>query len=113
MDDIEKKAFSDLVAKVDALTKVIDDLKPKQDTENIPDPRDISIERGKAFLNSYLEKDIPKEKRDTYSFTDLLVAADLKLARPTNQLNPAPPIEKTDAVKDNRPEWLIPTVVSR
>ena len=105
--------FTELVSKFDTLAEQYAKLKPKEDADSTPkeDARDISIKRGTAFLKGYLEKDLPKEKLDTYTFNDLLVAAELKTSmKPPKTLNPAPPIDKEDAVKDSRPEWLRPTV---
>jgi len=106
------KQIEELIAKIDTLEKKVVELTPKKDA-SVPkeDARDISIKRGTDFLKSYLAEDLPKEKLDSYSFNDLLVAADLKATmKPAINLNPAPPINKTDAVEDNRPEWLIPTI---
>jgi len=105
--------FAALTSKFDTLFKTVEELKPKADTDATPkeDARDISIKRGTSFLKSFLEKDLPKEKLDSYTFNDLLVAAELKTSmKPPITLNPAPPMSKTDAVVDSRPEWQRPKV---
>jgi len=104
--------FKELAAKLDTLVKTVEDMKPKEDADSTPkeDARDKLIERGAAFLRSFLANDLPKEKLDSYPLNDLLVAAELKTSMKPSNDNPAPPLSKEDAVKDDRPEWLIPTV---
>ena len=105
--------YKELVSKLDSLTKKYEELKPKEDADSTPkeDARDVSIKRGTSFLKAFLEKDLPKDKLDTYTFNDLLVAAELKTSmKPASNLNPAPPLSKEDAVVDSRPEWQRPKV---
>ena len=106
--------WAGLVSKLDALSYDVESLKPKEDPDPTPktDARDTSIAKGKAFFITYLDKVLPKEKLDTLSFDELVLAAELKSVIKPSNLNPAPPISKTDAKTDNRPEWLIPTVES-
>ena len=101
---ITDEEFAALVKKVDSLSTPPVDPIPKEDA------RDILLNRGAEFLRDYLKDNLPKEKLDSYSFNDLLVAAELKSHFKPSVLNPAPPITKTDAKPDSRPSWLIPTI---
>ena len=103
-------AFDDLTAKVDAITKTLEELKPKEDADKETDPRDKSISEGAEFLKNFIGKALPEKKMDTMNFDQLLVAAEMKSTfKPANTLNPAPPISKTDAT-DKRKPWEIPEV---
>ena len=96
--------FQALVAKVDALAAALEPpTTPKEDA------RDVSLAKGTSFFKTYLEKVLPKEKLDTLTFDELVLAAELKAQIQPPKLNPAPPIDKTDAA-DPRPAWLIPEV---
>lgn len=97
--------FVALAEKVDALIKALTPPEtPKEDA------RDHSLAKGVSFFKTYLEKVLPKEKLDTLTFDELVLAAELKAQIQPPQLNPAPPINKTDAKIDPRPKWLIPEV---
>lgn len=114
--DQDKKDKEEINKKLDTLTKL---LKAKEDAvEETDDPnpkedaKEKSIARGVKFLKSYIGDTIPKDKIDTYEFSDLITAADMKLALPGKRLNPAPPMDggkkKEDA--EDPMAWLTPGV---
>lgn len=100
--------WAGLVAKLDSL---IESIKPKTDTETAPpDARDKSLSKGISFFKTYLAKTLPKEKLDTLEFDELVLAAEMKsVITPAVNLNPAPPIKKTDS-KTDQPDFLRATV---
>lgn len=110
ISDDEWKAMS---AKVDALISSVEALKPKEDTKPPANPLQPLIDKGTIFMRTYLKDKLPKEKLDTLSYDELLLAADLaSTLKPTVPLN-APPIGKSDTATpktDTRPAYLIPDV---
>ena len=105
--------WAELTAKLDSLTKELEALKTPPAADSTPklDARDTSLAKGKAFFLTYLDKTLPREKLDTLSFDELVLASELKSQISPVKLNPAPPIDKTDAgTTDSRPAYLRATV---
>lgn len=109
---ITDEQFAELVSKMDTFSKQLESLTPKEqpDPADKIDTRDTSLAKGKAYFLTFLKDTLPKEKLDTLTFDELVLAAELKHSNLMTGFNPPPPITKTDTEKDDRPYYLIPTV---
>jgi hypothetical protein len=92
----EKDEKSDLntliLAKLDALTKAIEAMVPKEDSKPKKDP---IIEKAEVALRNLLKDNLPKEKLDSMDLHELTIAAEIIPIKHVT-LN-EPPKGKTDA----------------
>jgi len=86
--------IEELMELINSLTAKVDALTPKEDVEDVPDPRDESLEKGVSYFVKKLDGVLPKEKLDTLSFNELLLVAEMKgIVKKDSHDNPAPPLD--------------------